>query len=154
MYHNISIATGSKLHELCRKKQVSRTRQLSAAVITDEENEYDEKVGKLVLKLVSTLEQVSQQELTSSSRGRSNVCLARQMSMYLIHTVFSVPYHRVAVFLKRDRTTISHACKLVEDLRDNEEFDKRLETMENLLVSARALGELERRRRDHDNCLR
>jgi len=106
--------------------------------------EYDQTVGNLVLKMVALLERVQIAELKDASRGKAEVCLARQMAMYLMHTVFSCSYHSVAAFFARDRTTISHACKLVEDLRDNEPFDKSLETMENLLISARALYELER----------
>jgi hypothetical protein len=107
--------------------------------------EYAEQAGLLVVRLVSTLEKTDAVAMRKSSRGKAEICLARQMAMYLMHTVFSCSYHHVATFFKRDRTTISHACKLVEDLRDNEEFDKRLEAMENLLVSARCLSEVANR---------
>lgn len=151
MYQELSIFQPAD----CRKEHESRNlltrfcddEQLNQS---DSSDHYDDTVCDLVIKLVSTLERVLPQELTGNSRGRAEVCLARQMAMYLMHTVFSVPYHRVAEYLKRDRTTVAHACRLVEDLRDNEEFDKRLEAMENLLVSARALCEIADRYRDHD----
>lgn len=150
MYQNISTCLTGKLTKIDGVIASSCVRGNNQIEVPDYEIEYDQKVGNLVLKLVSTLEKIDSQNLTGTTRGRSDVCLARQMAMYLIHTVFSVPYHRVAYLFHRDRTTISHACRLVEDLRDNEEFDKRLETMENLLVSARALGELEKRQLDHE----
>ncbi len=143
MYQNISSCLNGKLRRVSADVRHPTLEDESLAA-----RQYDQSVGSLVLKLVSTLEKVKPEALLNSSRGRADICLSRQMAMYLMHTVFSCPYHRVAVFFKRDRTTISHACRLVEDLRDNEEFDKRLEAMENLLVSARALGELMERQRD------
>ena len=102
---------------------------------------YDLGVGNLVIRLVSTLDKVEIDALTGNSRGRAEISLSRQIAMYLMHTVFSCPYHRVAAFFGRDRTTVSHACRLIEDARDDVEFDRRLEVMENLLVSAKALLE-------------
>lgn len=106
------------------------------------DTEYDLKVGNLVIRLVSTLEKVRLDDMTGNSRGRADVCLSRHIAMYLMHTVFSCPFHRVAAFFGRDRTTISYACRLIEDARDDQEFDRRLEVMENLLVSAKALLDL------------
>ena len=108
--------------------------------------DYDRVAGQLVVKLVSVLDRVPVRDLHRVSRGKAVVCLSRQKAMYLIHTVFSSPYHKVAEFFSRDRTTIAHACRLVEDMRDDEDFDKQLEAMENLLVSARSLYEISDRR--------
>jgi len=104
--------------------------------------DYDRVAGQLVVKLVSVLDRVPVRDLHRVSRGKAVVCLSRQKAMYLMHTVFSSPYHKVAEFFSRDRTTIAHACRLVEDMRDDEDFDKQLEAMENLLVSARSLYEI------------
>ena len=104
--------------------------------------DYDRVAGQLVVRLVSVLDRVPVCDLHRTSRGKAATCLARQKAMYLMHTVFSSPYHTVAEFFSRDRTTIAHACRLVEDMRDNEDFDKQLEAMENLLVSARSLYEI------------
>ncbi|MCB1387001.1 MAG: hypothetical protein KDJ80_13790 [Nitratireductor sp.] len=104
--------------------------------------EYDDAAGQLVVKLVSVLDRVAVADLHGTSRGKAGICLSRQKAMYLMHTVFSSPYHTVAAFFRRDRTTIAHACRLVEDMRDDEDFDRQLEAMENLLVSARNLYEI------------
>ena len=129
-------------NSISANKIVGQSEELLAVQNEFQELQYDNTVGALVLKIVALLERVEISELKNTSRGKADICLARQMAMYLMHTVFSSPYHRVARFFNRDRTTISHACKLVEDLRDNEPFDKSLEAMENLLVSARALYEI------------
>jgi len=140
MVHCVSLA---EIRQRSRKRQIPFRQELPARSIeVSYDTGYDLKVGNLVIRVVSTLEKVGIDEFTRTSRGRADICLARQMAMYLMHTVFSCPYHRVAAFFSRDRTTISYACRLIEDARDDNEFDKRLEVMENLLVSARALGEL------------
>ncbi len=56
--------------------------------------------------------------------------------MYLAHTKFGIPYADVAAYFKRDRTTVAHACQLVEDKRDEVEFDTHLSRMETLIDAA------------------
>lgn len=125
----------AELTALPHRKHVPRPQQ-------DISPGYDRVAGQLVIKLVSVLDRVSVGDLLRASRGKADICLSRQKAMYLMHTVFSSPYHTVAEFFGRDRTTVAHACRLVEDMRDAEEFDKQLEAMENLLVSARSLYEI------------
>jgi len=129
-------------HTLARQCRSTLIEASVTSISYTRDPQFDLKVGNLVIRVVSTLDRIEVGEFTRTSRGRADICLARQMAMYLMHTVFSCPYHRVAAFFGRDRTTISHACRLIEDARDDRDFDKRLEVMENLLVSARALGEL------------
>lgn len=138
MYLDISVTGGGKI------RRISSNLERETAFVVDNARgrEYAETAGAFVIKLVATLEKTDPGAMRKSSRGKADICLARQMAMYLMHTVFSCSYHQVADYFGRDRTTISHACRLVEDLRDNQDFDKRLEAMENLLVSARCLGEL------------
>jgi chromosomal replication initiation ATPase DnaA len=54
----------------------------------------------------------------------------RQIAMYLAHTVFSWSMSRVGAAFDRDRTTASHACHRVEDLRDDSQFDSLLLKLE------------------------
>lgn len=141
MYQEICVSSGGKIRRI-NGRLIDR---IGLASDGPQAEEYAQSAGALVIRLVSTLEKTDPDAMRKTSRGKADICLARQMAMYLMHTVFSCSYHHVSAFFKRDRTTISHACKLVEDLRDNEEFDKRLEAMENLLVSARCLGEVANR---------
>jgi chromosomal replication initiation ATPase DnaA len=68
--------------------------------------------------------------LGSPTRGRSRVAFARQVAMYLAHVAFGLTLTTVGRAFGRDRTTVSHACALVEDARDNPEFDHTLELLE------------------------
>lgn len=138
MYQELYVSSGGKIRRMGSKVDQEGRLDINRAQADD----YVLSAGAFVIKLVSLLEKTDPEAMKNTSRGKADICLARQMSMYLMHTVFSCTYHQVSVFFKRDRTTISHACKLIEDLRDNQEFDKRLEAMENLLVSARCLSEV------------
>ncbi len=50
--------------------------------------------------------------------------------MYLAHIVFGLSYTRVGICFGRDRTTVRHACALVEDRRDDPARDMALSALE------------------------
>lgn len=81
------------------------------------------------------------------NRSSAEVALARQVAMYLAHTTFSLLLTEIGLHFRRDRTTVSYACAMVEDKRDEAEFDFLLMQLESLLIEARnamaiSLGEL------------
>ncbi|MFK7902128.1 MAG: helix-turn-helix domain-containing protein [Nitratireductor sp.] len=88
--------------------------------------------GQLILHIVSKQMNVSISDIERTNRGKANISIARQVVMYLMHTSMSCSYYEVADFLMRDRTTVSHGCRIVEDMRDQEEFEQMLEKMEEL----------------------
>jgi chromosomal replication initiation ATPase DnaA len=53
--------------------------------------------------------------------------------MYLAHTAAGLPLTKVAEYFGRDRTTAAHACRLIEDRRDDRKFDAELAELEDLL---------------------
>jgi chromosomal replication initiation ATPase DnaA len=61
------------------------------------------------------------------------VALARQIAMYLSHVAFRVSLTDVGRIFGRDRTTVSHACAVVEDLRDDPRFDRILDLLERIV---------------------
>ncbi|WP_051242756.1 helix-turn-helix domain-containing protein [Stappia stellulata] len=88
---------------------------------------------------------VSQQELAGRSRGLAHVALARQVAMYLHHVVLRQTLTAVANRFARDRTTVAHACRVVEDRRDDPAFEELLNAIERAVEGA--LGPLSRSRR-------
>ena len=56
--------------------------------------------------------------------------------MYLAHTMFSVLMTEVGLHFGRDRTTVAHACALVEDRRDEFVFDTLICQFEEALEHA------------------
>lgn len=67
----------------------------------------------------------------SETRGQPRVALARQVGMYLAHIMFELSLTEVGKLFARDRTTVAHACCIVEDRRDDRMFDRTLDLMES-----------------------
>ncbi len=56
---------------------------------------------------------------------------ARQLAMYLMHVCLGRSLGEVGRFFGRDRSTVAHACALVEDLREGPEFDMMVSGLED-----------------------
>ena len=84
--------------------------------------------------------------LRQRHRGRRPAAQARQLAMYLAHIVFGLSFTRVGVCFGRDRTTVRHACGLIEDRRDDPVQDMALSALETGLIalSATLSGEVVR----------
>ena len=73
--------------------------------------------------------------LDGGTRGRAEVALARQAAMYLAHVACEKTLTEVGRMFARDRTTVAHACAVIEDRRDDPMFDRVIELLE-LVVRA------------------
>lgn len=69
-------------------------------------------------------------DLNTGSRGAARAAHARQVAMYLAHVACNHTYTEVGRMANRDRTTVAHACAVVEDGRDDPVFDQTLEHLE------------------------
>lgn len=88
----------------------------------------------IAAQLASSASGVPVKTIASTCRDATRrVSGARQVAMYLAHTVAGLPLARVAEHFGRDRTTAAYACRLVEDRRDDQEFDARLGVLEDLM---------------------
>lgn len=88
-----------------------------------------------VVRLVARDRRVPVRQLLASSRRRAGVARARQLAMYLAHVVLSHSLTAVGEAFGRDRTTVSHACALIEDMRDDPAFDAAVSRLESALQS-------------------
>jgi chromosomal replication initiation ATPase DnaA len=84
---------------------------------------------------VSAALRVPEAALRSRSRERFPVARARQQAMYLAHVVFGLSLSRVGMAFGRDRTTVRHACAVLEDSRDDPAADLALSAMEAGLLA-------------------
>lgn len=75
-------------------------------------------------------------ELFAPTRQRPKAALARQLGMYLCHTVFSVGVSDTARAFGRNPATVTHALRRIEDMRDDTEFDQTLNLLEAELQTA------------------
>ena len=70
------------------------------------------------------------------SRCRAPVATSRQLAMYLMHVLLGRSLAEVGRFFGRDRTTVSHACARIEDMRDSPAFDDEVNRLEALIEAA------------------
>lgn len=84
---------------------------------------------------VAAVFEVDIAELRAPTRGSARTAFARQVAMYLAHVVCGVSLTDVGILFARDRTTVAHACGVVEDKRDDPDLDCRLEHLERAVAS-------------------
>lgn len=75
--------------------------------------------------------------LQSRTRGVYVVAFARQAAMYLAHVVFGLSFTDIGHAFGRDRTTAAHACRLIEERRDDPAVDALLAALEAVCHSMR-----------------
>jgi chromosomal replication initiation ATPase DnaA len=73
---------------------------------------------------------VGHDDLHRMSRGRARIALARQVAMYLAHVACGLSLTDTGRLFGRDRTTVAHACGVIEDRRDDPLFDRALDLLE------------------------
>ncbi|URK88225.1 transposase [Rhizobium sp. RCAM05350] len=66
---------------------------------------------------------------------RRTSCHVRQISMYVCHVVLQISLTDIGYSFGRDRTTVSHACNVVEDRRDDPAFDDFVASLERVVTS-------------------
>jgi chromosomal replication initiation ATPase DnaA len=73
---------------------------------------------------------VAYDELHGNTRGRAKIAFARQVAMYLAHVACRLTLTDTGRLFGRDRTTVAHACTVIEDRRDDPVFDRALDLLE------------------------
>jgi hypothetical protein len=68
------------------------------------------------------------------SRGNAEVALARQIAMYLMHVSCEMSQVDVGRLFHRDRTTVRHACAVIEDRRDDAQFEQTMVLVEQIIL--------------------
>ncbi len=79
---------------------------------------------------------VEANRILGNTRGSAEVAFARQVAMYLCHVAFELSLGRVAAAFARDRSTVAHACHLIEDRREDEAFEHWIDALEVALRGA------------------
>ena len=95
----------------------------------------DRAVGELTAQLIAAAAGLTPDALRGRDRdlraGR-----ARQIAFYLVHIGLGWPLDRTGRLFSRQRSTISHACRQVEDRRDDAALDRQLGRLEAVLRDA------------------
>jgi chromosomal replication initiation ATPase DnaA len=74
---------------------------------------------------------------------------ARQIAMYLAHTQLGLSYTGAGNLFGRDRTTARHACRQVEDRREDPRVDSMLDCLERAICLSTDLVEYRKRAAGH-----
>ena len=73
-------------------------------------------------------------DLYRNTRGKMHVCEARQLVMYIAHVVLELARSEVARRYNRDRSTVAHACRMIEERREDPDFDRLVKSIEDLVT--------------------
>lgn len=95
-------------------------------------------------RLVAGAFGVAESDLMRRTRATADIAFARQVAMYLAHVIYQMTYNEVADAFGRERSTVAHACAVVEDARDDHAFEERIAKLEGRL---QVLADLRRRER-------
>ncbi len=92
-------------------------------------------------KTVARERGVSLTKLLRRTRGSGRAASARQLAIYLAHTLLSRPQEVVAELFGRTRSTVAHSVHALEDLRDRESLEAEIARIETLLQESRSQAE-------------
>lgn len=93
----------------------------------------DQNLRLIIEQVVAPAFDVARDELWAQTRGSPTTAFARQVAMYLAHVGCGLTLTEVGRVFARDRTTVAHACGLVEDRREEPHFDRALELLEAVM---------------------
>jgi len=93
-------------------------------------------VCEAMIDICAALFNVPGRELRQTGRTSNGVARVRQIAMYVTHVTLGISMQEVGRGFIRDRTTVRHACHLVEDMRDDEEFDRMVALTEKVALAA------------------
>jgi DnaA-like protein len=92
-------------------------------------------VRRAIDPAVAAVFDVDVHDLSAATRRSPRAAFARQVAMYLAHVVCGLSLTEVGGLFARDRTTVAHACEVIEDRRDDPELDGRLEHLERAVAA-------------------
>jgi hypothetical protein len=130
------IRSGAEALAITDTLKARRCRFKRPVLMVDEEAPVDERLFQLcdgVLDILSAFFNVSGRDLRSHSRCERSVARVRQVGMYVAHVTLALTMSEVGRAFGRDRSTVNHACHLVEDMREDLEFDRIIQTIENII---------------------
>jgi chromosomal replication initiation ATPase DnaA len=94
-----------------------------------------------LIRVVAARRRVPLTELLSTKRGVPAAAEARQLAMYLLHVLVGRPQDVVAALLGRERSTVSYACRLMEERRDDPAFEAEIAAIEHRFFPAESADE-------------
>ena len=79
-------------------------------------------------------------DILQRPRGEAEVAAARQLVMYLVHVLLGRRQEEVGLLFGRERTTVSYACRMMEERRDCPEVEAEIISIERRLSLTASLA--------------
>lgn len=93
-------------------------------------------ICEAMIDICAALFNIPSKELRQTGRTGADVSRVRQIAMYVTHVALGISMAEVARGFARERTTVRYACQLIEDMRDDVDFDRVIVTTERIAVAA------------------
>lgn len=93
-----------------------------------------------LIDIMAALFTVPGKHLRSPKRHGRDVARVRQIGMYVAHVALGISMTIVGIGFARDKSTVAHACHLIEDLREDDEFDALVSRVEIIVRVAFNFG--------------
>lgn len=89
-----------------------------------------------MIDVTAALFNVSSKDMRRTGRTALEVSRVRQIAMYVTHVILGLSMAEVGKGFQRERTTVLHACHLIEDMRDDCDFDRIVGMAERVAMAA------------------
>lgn len=110
-----------------------RERPGRAAAPLDRDDSHLEGIYRAVEATVAAAFSVPVRKMRAARRCGAQIAFARQSAMYLAHVVGGLSYTEVGRAFGRDRTTAAHACRVIEERRDDPALDAAFRALEEIV---------------------
>ncbi len=89
--------------------------------------------SKRVQAMVACAFSVGSEAMQAPRRGQARAAFARQVAMYLSRNHLGLSLTATGALFGRDRTTAAHACRTVEEKRDDPQVDAIVDVLERAI---------------------
>jgi chromosomal replication initiation ATPase DnaA len=90
-------------------------------------------MARFVEGLVESAFGIARPALHTPGRGAAKIAFARQVAMYLSRVRLGLSYSAAGRFFGRDRTTAAHACRVIEERREDSSIDSLIDCLERAI---------------------
>ena len=106
----------------------------SPAAASPRHQDPDAAIRQMLTDTVGKALAIRPDKIDAPDRGPARIAFARQLAIYLARTRLGLSFTDAGQLFRRDRTTAAHACRRVEELRDDAAIDAMVEQLEQLVV--------------------
>lgn len=131
--HLMATASKKKLSEIDR---ITEPINVNVRAVSGRRDERAIELCECMMDITAALFNVSGKDLRRPGRMSQEVARVRQIAMYVTHVILRMSMRDVGRGFGRDRTTVIHACHLIEDMRDDADFDAVVAMTERVALAA------------------